>query len=395
MLLRLKTSHLSKLLVLLVLTGCFNKEETVVEKKSEENKVQEKVVVADQAPVVEAPATAKVSLEEEEEAVKVEASREVKKPAKKLEVKKAIKKVAKKPVVKKAKATKKKKIAINKKEVVQEVSTKDAAVSKSSTSTSSSTSTAQVNTADPTLSGGGKKLVSILYADLSSNLYKYGSTSNRMGSSAMGIFIYRANKDTQLLGSISATKQLTGLRESAFGNSFFAYRRLNAYSIGKGRGNLEARFFTAFNENQRKNQYKRGQLRLQSLFMLPVNSKLLINYTPRISRHFYKFKQSRTGTVNTEWTASHVLTANYSFAKKWSVNLTAFHSKGRNFEGTTTPDSYSFSQELQYIAAGNLFLGFGHTNSGQLIETDRGPDDAINFYGEDSSTIYTSMTYIF
>ena len=91
MLLRLKTSHLSKLLVLFVLTGCLNTEETVVERKSEENKVQQKLI-ADQSPIIKAPAVANVSLEEEEEAVEVEEKKSLK-PSKSLKSRNLLKKL--------------------------------------------------------------------------------------------------------------------------------------------------------------------------------------------------------------------------------------------------------------------------------------------------------------
>jgi hypothetical protein len=274
--------------------------------------------------------------------------------------------------------------------VKQVVKTKKSALSKSSTQNESSK-----NIAIKAKIEKNKKLTSILYGDISSNMYKYGATSNRMSSTMMAMFKYElANKKSATV-AFTGSKDLTGLRESAVENAFIAFKKADAYKVGKTNASLELRNYIILNETQRKNQYKRGQLRLSTGLNFKVSNKTSLSYGLRASKHFYKFKQSRTGIVNTNLSAAQTLGMIHSYNDRWSLTLTATHGKKVNYSATTSADSISLSQEIGFQATKRFGLALGHAHSDQLIDTERGADGVINLYDDNSSTVYTSMTYIF
>lgn len=264
--------------------------------------------------------------------------------------------------------------------------------------TNTATAPATPTVANPALlqqMGGASKLTSILYADLSSNMYEVGSTSNQMSSSVSGTFIYRLENRDQLLFSASGSKDLTGLRESRLLNTFIAYRKNNVIKIGKAVGNLELRYFYIADENQRKALYREGMVRLQSGIFGSISKNWSFFYQPRLTWFQNKFKQTRAGETNPEWNASQLLMLTYSLNDKWSFNLTGLHSKSRTYTGSNSPDTVSVSQEINYQMTPKITLGFGHSNASQLIDAERGPGGNINLYDDNSSTVYSSMTYIF
>jgi hypothetical protein len=259
--------------------------------------------------------------------------------------------------------------------------------------------TAQAQMMQNQIDADPKKFSGFVQAGVSSNAYRLGSVDNETGSSATVMFNYKLAGKNSFRTMLSGTKELTNEREAQFVGGWFGLHRSGVINSEYISSAFQLRVLAPLSENDRKNTARTSGVSTVLLSPIQIsklgmtNSSLLwiANFTKNIN----EFETRADGEPNTELQLSNTIVYSYSLSDKFGINLTGTHVKARNYFGRILEDSYEFSQDLAYSVSGNLTLGVGHSNGGQIINNQIGVDREIQVFDERTSSYFVYLFYTF
>lgn len=125
------------------------------------------------------------------------------------------------------------------------------------------------------------------------------------------------------------------------------------------------------------------------------NNLLTVFYTPRARKNFHEYTTSRTDVVNTDYSFTQIAGISYSLSDRWSVTPILIYSQSWSYEGTQRDPSYMTILEMRYQATAKVYGTFGTLTGGSLYEAERGPDQFINLYDENTTSVYANVGILF
>ena len=125
------------------------------------------------------------------------------------------------------------------------------------------------------------------------------------------------------------------------------------------------------------------------------NNLLTVFYTPRARKNFHEYTTSRTDVVNTDYSFTQIAGLSYSLADRWSITPILIYSQSWSYEGTQRDPSYMTILEMRYQATAKVYGTFGTLTGGSLYEAERGPDQFINLYDENTTSVYANVGILF
>ncbi len=125
------------------------------------------------------------------------------------------------------------------------------------------------------------------------------------------------------------------------------------------------------------------------------NNLLTVFYTPRARKNFHEYTTSRTDVVNTDYSFTQIAGLSYSLSDRWSVTPILIYSQSWSYEGTQRDPSYMTILEMRYQATAKVYGTFGTLTGGSLYEAERGPDQFINLYDENTTSVYANVGILF
>lgn len=129
-----------------------------------------------------------------------------------------------------------------------------------------------------------------------------------------------------------------------------------------------------------------------------VNPKRLqpgvdISASLSVGRNFHQYETALDGRVNTEWSSSQALSLGYNFSFGLSLTADFSHRNTWSYQNVMR-DSFALSQEIGYQMNSSIAIAAGHSNSGSTLKPN-GQDTNVQFFDDNSSIVYGSLTYIF
>lgn len=225
---------------------------------------------------------------------------------------------------------------------------------------------------------------------ITSNLFKTSSPDHQLSSDFNLSVALRPTKEDSVSFALAATKDLKGEREFAFSDGSLGYSRklyrTTGYSIS---GSIAA--ILPMSETSRDIQ-KLGT----GIVIAPnISSSLGLDsfsaaLRPSLRYNFHSMKTNMLGGSNTEYSLGARLTLGYNLTDEFSLSAVSSYARNTTYYGNTI-DSYSFIQALGYQATEELALEIGHSNGGNALAPN-GTDTDINFYDDNTSTIYFALT---
>lgn len=225
---------------------------------------------------------------------------------------------------------------------------------------------------------------------ITSNLFKTSTPEHQLSSDFNLSVALKPTKEDSVSFGLAATKDLKGEREFAFSDGSLGYsRRLYRtpeYSLS---GSIAA--ILPMSESSREIQ----KLNTGLVIAPSISSSLGIDsfsaqLRPSLRYNFHSMKTNMLGGSNTEYSLGARLTLGYNLTDELSLSAVSSYARNTTYYGNSI-DSYSFIQALGYQATDELALELGHANGGNALAPN-GVDTDINFYNDNTSTIYFALT---
>lgn len=262
----------------------------------------------------------------------------------------------------------------------------------SSAGTMAATSTSKEN-AKEVVDNKRKNLSLVFEAMTSSNLYTPSSTSR---SSSLDLTVagsYKLDKNYTLSSAFVMSRNLQ--------NSFLTAYDLpitlkhSAISLTKDIEFSPSLTMTLpTTEASREDKTLYTTLDAKGAFNTSVyisKQKIGLSYSAQLKKSFHKYTRDNLNNPNREYTFSNSISASTSL-KKFSFAITGAYANNWDYFGTYTP-TFAITEVISYDFTKSLTLSFGHTNSGRALGYN-GVDSNIELFDGDSSTIFTSLTYV-
>ena len=106
-------------------------------------------------------------------------------------------------------------------------------------------------------------------------------------------------------------------------------------------------------------------------------------------RNFHAYDEDINGSVLNEYSSNQGLNLGYALGN-WSITVD-YLNKTRWTYQNNVKSTFELSEELGYQINKMFAVALGHTNAGSTLK-DNGTDSNIDFYNENSSTVYGSLT---
>lgn len=206
---------------------------------------------------------------------------------------------------------------------------------------------------------------------------------------------YSINKTDNFSLFFIATKNLNQDRELSFSNTMLSWGRSNIFKWNKVNFSNRITLVYPTNKNAKVRDELIAGIQLSPTFTSSPINKLSVVYIPRLIKNFHKFKTNRENSVNTEYQIMQVAALTYQFNDKFSFSPTLLYFDSWSYFGTQKDDVFLSILQLSYNYSKNVQIGIGMSNSGAVYTTEFGPDQNLQFYDENSSTVYTNMSLAF
>jgi len=106
-------------------------------------------------------------------------------------------------------------------------------------------------------------------------------------------------------------------------------------------------------------------------------------------RNFHAYETDINGNVLNQYSSNQTLSVGYGIGS-WSLGVDYIHRTRWTYRGNIKT-SFGLSEELGYSVNDNFALAIGHSNEGPTLRPN-GTDSNIDFFNENSSVIYGSLS---
>lgn len=126
-----------------------------------------------------------------------------------------------------------------------------------------------------------------------------------------------------------------------------------------------------------------------------VNEKLSFSYMPRMVKNFHEFETTRTDRTNSEYELIQFFSGGYNFTDNFYTSVLFIYSNTWSYSGTARDPGYLTNVELGYSLNKNLTLAMGTLTGGSIFDRQNGPDETLEFYDRDATTLYGRLVLSF
>ena len=236
--------------------------------------------------------------------------------------------------------------------------------------------------------------------ELGSNLYSSGSSDYSASSSLVLIPTWRWTPDWTVAMSLSAAKDLTGFRDLVLYDPSLRISRsavsLNPFFSVSPAVGMILPATSRSREREGLITAVRPALRLSadlSRLKKPVLRDVSLMYEVAVSRAFHQYTTSTTGSVNTAWKLSNLVSLGYAPGERWSFSADFMRNTGWSYQGGAR-HSFSLGESVNYQFSRAISLAVGLTNDGDVLRAN-GLNSNIAIFDSTSSRVFTSFTVIF
>lgn len=148
-------------------------------------------------------------------------------------------------------------------------------------------------------------------------------------------------------------------------------------------------------ENSKRNQDMIVGLEFNPNLVYLQNDLLNFFFTPRIRRNFHQFTTSRSDQVNVEYSFMGIGGFSYNVTDRFSFQPAVIYIQNRTYTGTNRDPSYLTILEGRYQIDSKSYALFGTTTGGSIYSTEMGPDQNIELFDENTSSIYANYGFLF
>lgn len=148
-------------------------------------------------------------------------------------------------------------------------------------------------------------------------------------------------------------------------------------------------------EKSKRNEELNFGLEFNASLSYRLTNDLSISYLPRVVKNFHEYKTSRTNGVNTEYKIVQFYAASYAISEKWSFDPTLIYSTTWSYSGRRRNPSYTSILEIGYSVNDTVSLAMGTIQGGSVFDRENGPNEQIELYDENESTIYGNFALRF
>ena len=218
---------------------------------------------------------------------------------------------------------------------------------------------------------------------------KSSSTNFQLGAS------YTLDSFNSLRLGLMGSKQLTQGRDETLNNTRISWNRAGIAQWGRVSVSGTATVVYPTNKDAKVRDEMLAGVELSPTVVTKINDKMSLVYIPRVIRNFHKYKTNRINSTNTEYQVMQIASLTYQFNDKLSLSPMLIYFDSWSYYGTQQDDGYMTQLEVNYNYSTKLQIGAGIMNSGAVYTTEMGPDQSIELYDENSSSIYTNLTLAF
>lgn len=138
-----------------------------------------------------------------------------------------------------------------------------------------------------------------------------------------------------------------------------------------------------------------GAIELNPTLVAKLTNSLTFTYLPRVKRSFHKYKTNRTNRTNTQYSLIQFFVLNYAISDKWYVEPALIYVSSTSYSGRRKDDQYLMVLETGYSVKKDIALIMGTETSGAIFDREFGPDETIEVFDKDKSSIYGKVSFTF
>ncbi len=208
---------------------------------------------------------------------------------------------------------------------------------------------------------------------------------------------YKFKNKITLAASIGFDKNLDGLRENSFANSYLGLSRQIMKSKGVLSLTASSGFIFPTNQDKRELDSFRGAIKggtnLSYKFDKIGIKGLTLSWKFDAKKNFYKYTSSRSGSIQSQASLGNKLKASYKLGK-FTFAFTFGNTHSWSYSNNRLTDKFSMGQKIAYEPIHSLMIAIGHTNMANAFQAN-GEDSNIEIYDPLNSTVYVSagLTY--
>jgi hypothetical protein len=106
-------------------------------------------------------------------------------------------------------------------------------------------------------------------------------------------------------------------------------------------------------------------------------------------RNFHAYEEDINGSVLNQYSSNQTLSLGYGY-DKFSISLDYINRTRWTYQGNIK-SAFELDEELGYDINKTFNVAVGHSNTGSTLKAN-GTDSNIDFYNENSSVVYASLT---
>ena len=241
-----------------------------------------------------------------------------------------------------------------------------------------------------TASSSYKNYSASFSSSITTNMFKPSTPDHQLSSDFNLSVALKPMKENSVSFALAANKDLKGEREFNWSDGSLAYShslyKTEDYSISGA-----AIVILPMSKSSREIQgLNTGIIIAPTISSAFGTDSFSASLRPSARYNFHRYKTSLLGGSNTEYALGARLTLGYNFTDEISVNAASSYNRNTTYYGNTS-DNYAFIQSLGYQATPEFALELGHANGGNALAPN-GTDTDINFYDDNSSTVYFALT---
>ncbi len=248
--------------------------------------------------------------------------------------------------------------------------------------------TSTTNISAEAQSAPAKDLSVSLSLESSSNFYKEDSPDRENSSSFTISPSYTINQNHSLAGEFAVNRDEVKGGESSVSNTSISLSQ----KLGSLNRDISAKASLGgvlpTNETDRKEKSYQGSVSLGG--SLKGEFKLAtINYSLKGTRNIHEFTQSSDGSSNVQYSITNALSADFEFAKVWTLSLSGIAKVGWVYQGSTR-QSYGNEIALSNQISKSIALSAGLRNDGAAFKAD-GSTSNVKIYDQNTTVFFASL----
>ncbi|MBF0315246.1 MAG: hypothetical protein HQK50_01410 [Oligoflexia bacterium] len=118
-------------------------------------------------------------------------------------------------------------------------------------------------------------------------------------------------------------------------------------------------------------------------------------YAPTLSKHFHKYRTSRSGNTNPSYALGNTISLVESPSDHLSFSLTFATTQAWNQDNKRLPPVYAFEQEVSYTFKNNANVALGHSQADNMYNGASESDLHLQLHDPYASTYYLSVSKTF